>query len=104
MSMKTKSIAAALLTLLFLASGSAQSLDTAKLDQFLDRLAAKNKGMGGVTLARDGNVVHSHSFGYSYVNGSEKKPATAATKYRIASITKVYTATMIFQLVEEGRL
>ena len=102
--MKTKSIVAALLTLVFLASGSAQSLDKAKLDQFLDRLADKHKGMGGLTLMKDGNVVYSHSFGYSYVNGTDNKLATAATKYRIASITKVYTATMIFQLVEEGRL
>jgi CubicO group peptidase (beta-lactamase class C family) len=29
---------------------------------------------------------------------------TAETKYRIASITKTYTAVMTFQLVEEGRL
>jgi CubicO group peptidase (beta-lactamase class C family) len=104
MLMRTKSVAVALLTMAFLASGFAQSLDKAKLDQFLDRLAEKHKGMGGLTLVKDRDVVYSHSFGYSYVSETEKKLATAATKYRIASITKVYTATMIFQLVEEGRL
>src|SRR4029079_3847463 len=46
----------------------------------------------------------SHSFGYSYVDGTEKKAATAATKYRLASITKMYTAVMVLQLVEEGKL
>src|SRR4051794_3271643 len=78
--MKTKSVVAALLTLAFLGSGSgsAQSLDKAKLDQFLDRLADKHKGMGGLTLTKDGNVVYSHSVGYSYVNGNERKLATAA--------------------------
>ena len=70
----------------------------------MDRLAEKNKGMGSLTVAKDGNVLYSHSFGYSYVSGTEKKPATAATKYRIASITKTYTAVMVFQLVEEGKL
>ena len=90
--------------LALLASGSAQTLNTATLDGFLDRLAAKNKGMGSVAIARDGNVVYTHSFGYSYVSDAEKKPATAATKYRIASITKTYTAVMAFQLVEEGTL
>src|SRR5438874_9945159 len=79
------------LTLCF-ASGLAQTLDTGKLDRFLDRLAEKNKGMGSVTIVKDGNLAYTHAFGYSYVNGSEKKPATAATKYRIASITKMYTA------------
>src|SRR6185295_864141 len=52
-----------------------QGLDTGKLDRFLDRLAEKNKGMGSVVIAKDGNVVYSHSFGYSYVDGTGKKPA-----------------------------
>jgi CubicO group peptidase (beta-lactamase class C family) len=60
--------------------------------------------MGGVTLAKDGNVLYTHSFGYRQISGNEKKPLTAATKYRIASITKMYTAVMIFQFVEEGKL
>jgi CubicO group peptidase (beta-lactamase class C family) len=102
--MKTKTLVATVLALALLVSGYAQTLDTGKLDRFLDRLAEKNKGMGSVTLAKDGHVVYSHSFGYSYVNGAEKRLATATTKYRIASITKTYTAVMIFQLVEEGRL
>jgi D-alanyl-D-alanine carboxypeptidase len=101
--MKTKTAVATLLGL-FVASAHAQPLDKAKLDQFLDRLAEKNKAMGGLTIAKDGNVVYSRFVGFSYINGADKRPATAATKYRIASITKTYTAVMIFQLIEEGRL
>ena len=103
--MKTTIVVLALLLLALFGSGSAQQpLDKDKLDRFLDRLAEKNKGMGSLTIARDGNVLYSHAFGYSSVNGTEKKPATAATKYRIASITKTYTAVMVFQMVEEGKL
>jgi CubicO group peptidase (beta-lactamase class C family) len=102
--MKTRILLATLLTLALFTAGNAQTLDKAKLDQFLDRLAEKNKGMGGLTLAKDGNVLYTHSFGYSQISGNEKKPLTAATKYRIASITKMFTAVMIFQLVEEGKL
>jgi len=101
--MKTKIVFATVLAVA-VGAGYAQTLDKAKLDQFLDRLAAKNKGMGSLTLAKDGNVLYSHSFGYRYVNGAEKIPGDAATKYRIASITKTYTAVMIFQLVDEGKL
>jgi CubicO group peptidase (beta-lactamase class C family) len=90
--------------LAFFTAGYAQTLDKAKLDQFFDRLAEKNKAMGSLTLAKDGNVLYSRSFGYSQISGNEKKPLTAETKYRIASITKTYTAVMIFQLVEEGKL
>ena len=102
--MKTKTLFTTLLTLALFTVGHAQTLDKAKLDQFLDRLAEKNKGMGSLTLAKDGNVIYSHSFGYSQIDGNEKKPSNAETKYRIASITKMYTAVMIFQLVEEKKL
>jgi CubicO group peptidase (beta-lactamase class C family) len=102
--MKTEIRFATLLTLALCTAGQAQTLDKAKLDQFLDRLAEKNKGMGSLALAKDGNVIYNHSFGYRQINGNEKKPLTAETKYRIASITKMYTSVMIFQLVEEKKL
>ena len=102
--MKTKPLFATLLTLTFLTAGHAQTFDKAKLDQLFDRLFEKNKGMGSLTIAKDGTVLYTRSFGYSQVNGTEKKPLAAETKYRIASITKTYTAVMIFQLVEEGKL
>src|SRR3954447_8400489 len=95
---------ATLLILALFAAGHAQTLDKAKLDQFLDRLAAKNKGIGSLTLAKDGKVLYSRSFGYSQINGNDRKPLTAETKYRIASITKMFTAVMIFQLIEEEKL
>lgn len=102
--MKTKMLFATLLTLVLVTAGYAQTLDKAKLDQLFDRLLEKNKGMGSLTLAKDGNVLYTRSFGYGQINGTEKKPLTATTKYRIGSITKTYTAVMIFQLVEEGKL
>src|SRR5215467_2250847 len=102
--MKTTIRFATFLTLTMFAAGHAQTLDKAKLDQLLDRLAEKNKGMGSLTLAKDGTVLYTHSFGYAHINGNEKRGSTRATKFRIASITKMYTAVMIFQLVEEGKL
>jgi D-alanyl-D-alanine carboxypeptidase len=82
----------------------AQTLDKSKLDQFLDRLAEKNKGMGSLTLAKEGNVIYNRSFGYRHVNGDLKQPLDAETKYRIGSITKTFTAVMIFQLIEQEKL
>jgi len=101
--MKTR-LFTAMLVLVWSAGGPAQTLDTATLDLLFDRLLEKNKGMGGLTVARDGKVLYSRSFGYSLITDAEKRPLTADTKYRIASITKTYTAEMTFQLVEEGRL
>jgi D-alanyl-D-alanine carboxypeptidase len=102
--MKNKLLFSVLLTLTLMTAGHAQTLDKAKVDQLFDRLLEKNKGMGSLLIARDGNVLYSRSFGYSQINGNEKRPLNAETKYQISSISKTYTAVMIFQLVEEGKL
>lgn len=103
--MKIKLFTVILLTLaLFSASSSAQTIDKAKLDKFFDVLAEKNKAMGSVAAAKDGNLIYSRTVGYSQISVNEKKPASATTRYRIGSITKMFTAAMIFQLVEEGKL
>src|SRR4030095_5923072 len=67
-----------------------------------DRLAEKNKAMGSLTIAKDGHVLYTRAIGYSQIN--PKKPLTVASRFRIASITKTFTAVMILQLVEEGKL
>src|SRR5687767_11854504 len=102
--MKIKILSAIILALALFTAGYSQTPDKAKLDKFFDTLAEKNKAMGSLTVAKDGNVLYSRAVGYSQINGSEKKPLTTATKYRIGSITKMFTAVMIFQLVEEGKL
>src|SRR5688572_8758088 len=83
---------------------SAQQPYKARLDQFFDRLAEKNKAMGSLVISQNGTVLYSRSIGYSQINGTEKKPLTAENRFRIGSITKMFTASMILQLVEEGKL
>jgi CubicO group peptidase (beta-lactamase class C family) len=102
--MKMKILYATVLTVALCTASYAQTLDKAKLDQFFDRLAEKNKAMGSVTIAKDGNVLYSRVIGYSQINGTERKPLSAASRFRIGSITKMFTAAMIFQLVEERKL
>jgi CubicO group peptidase (beta-lactamase class C family) len=85
-------------------AGIAQTLDKAKLDQFFDRLAEKNKAMGGLAIVKDGSVLYTRAIGYGRIGGTEKKPLTMASRYRIGSITKMFTAAMILQLVEEKKL
>jgi len=102
--MKIKTLFATLLTLALFTTAQAQTLDKAKLDQFFDRLAEKNKAMGSLTIAKDGKVLYTRAIGYGQINETEKKLLTAASRFRIGSITKMFTAAMILQLVEEGKL
>ena len=72
--MRLKTLFAISLALALFTSGYAQTLDKAKLDQFFDRLAEKNKAMGSLVIAKDGKVLYTRAIGYSQINGSEKKP------------------------------
>src|ERR1051326_7056413 len=81
-----------------------QNLNKPKLDSLFNALSESNKVMGSVALSRNGKIIYSRAFGYSLISDKEKVFATTNTKYRIGSITKMFTAVMIFQLVEEGKI
>lgn len=82
---------------------SAQEINTAKLDSFFNVLGEHNKSMGSFAVSKNGKLVYQRSLGYSLLT-PERVSATSATQYRIGSVTKVFTATMIFQLIDEGKL
>ena len=102
--MKQKILAIILLTVLSVSAAFTQSLNKPKLDSLFNILAEKNKAMGCLTISKKGTVIYSKAIGYSFVSDKEKIPATEQTRYRIGSITKMFTATIILQLVEEGKL
>ena len=83
-------------------AGQAQQLNSTKLDSLLDGLAAHKKLMGSLTLARNGQVVYRRAFGVRQV--ATNTGATPATRYRIGSISKVFTAVLIMQLIDEKKL
>ena len=73
-----------------------------KIDSLLTYLYSSNKFMGSITIEEKGNVVFEKAYGYADVE--TKTAANVKTKYKIGSITKMFTATIIFQLVEEKKL
>lgn len=102
--MKIKILLGSIVILALFTTTYAQTLNKAKLDQLFDRLLKKNKGMGSIVIAKDGKVLYTRSFGYARITGTVMEPLTDHTEYRVSSITKTYTAVMIFQLIEEGKL
>jgi CubicO group peptidase (beta-lactamase class C family) len=60
--------------------------------------------VGSITagIVRGGELVWTASHGFA--NAGTRKPADRETVYRIGSITKMFTATMLLQLVEAGQL
>ena len=55
-----------------------------------------------IGIIHDQELIYARGFGYSDIN--EQIPATPETIYRIASITKTFTATALMQLRDKGKL
>jgi CubicO group peptidase (beta-lactamase class C family) len=74
--------------------------DTVQLDSLLLRLSRHHKMMGSLAVMEDGNLVYNRAVGLAQPG----TPATPESRYRIGSISKTFTAVIIMQLVEEGKL
>lgn len=69
----------------------------------LEEIAHKHKAIGlTVAVVKDNKVIYNHALGYSDLNKAEKM--TTDHVFRIASISKSFTATALMQLIEEGKL
>lgn len=90
--------------LIFCSLIKAQNINRAKMDSLFARLDANNKAMVSVTVYKNGKVLYNNAIGYKKIDGENKTPADVHTKYRIGSITKMFTSTMIMQLVDEKKL
>jgi len=90
----------------FILSGflvNAQSLyNVEKLDSLFNIINSNELAMGSISIFSNGEEVYQRSMGYS--NLEKASEANASTKYRIGSITKTFTAVVIMQLIEEGKL
>ncbi|CAL2102693.1 Class A beta-lactamase-related serine hydrolase [Tenacibaculum sp. 190130A14a] len=74
----------------------------AELDQLLTSFESEQKAMGTVSIFQNGMEVYNKSFGKA--NLALDKIANENTKYKIGSISKVFTASVILKLVEEKKL
>jgi D-alanyl-D-alanine carboxypeptidase len=91
-----------LIFLFFITTSFAQQFNTAKLDSLFSILETKDKFMGSIAVSENGKVIYSKAVGL--VDLHSKQKATAATKYRIGSISKMFTSSLIFKAIEENKV
>ena len=77
--------------------GLSQDFDTNKLDIYFNQLTANNKFMGSIAVYKDDSICYNKQFGYSEVL-NQTRP-NKETKYRIGSISKTFTAVLIFKAI-----
>lgn len=97
-----KKFTAFLLFALLATATFAQNFNSAKLDSFFNSLAANNKYMGNIAIAQNGKTIYAKAIGKADVETN--KIALTDSKYRIGSISKTFTAALIFKAVDEKKL
>jgi D-alanyl-D-alanine carboxypeptidase len=75
--------------------------EQARIQRALDRLTA-TEAPGAIVLVRDSNRTLRLTSGYG--NLDKKTPIRATDRFRIGSVTKTFVATVVLQLVGEGKL
>lgn len=58
--------------------------------------------MGSVSILHKDSIIYNKSVGYADVAAGQENNAT--TKFRVASISKTFTAVLVLQAVEAGKL
>jgi len=89
-------------SMFLLLAGPCLAQDTARMDQMIQSYVANHQFMGSVLVARDTQVVYSK--GYGSANLEWDVPNSPATKFRLGSVTKQFTAASVLLLEERGKL
>lgn len=71
-----------------------------RLDAYFDALAADKLANGSVAISVDGQLRYQRSVGFASLNNGVEEPADAGTRYRIDSVTELFTAVLVLQLAE----
>ncbi|MGU3375290.1 serine hydrolase [Chryseobacterium sp. M5A1_1a] len=95
-----RSILACLLFLLTI--NPAFSQKTKQLEKLLATYEKTGQFSGSILIAEKGKIIFEKSYGYK--NGPKKEKNTNNSLYRIYSTTKMFTAAVILQLEEQGKL
>ena len=75
---------------------------SAKVDEYMDAAVKVERFSGSILVARNGSPVVSK--GYGMANYEQSVPNTPQTVFRLASITKQFTAAAVMILQERGKL
>lgn len=79
-----------------------QTFNNQRLDSLFQVLEKKDKFMGSIAISKNGELLYSNTIGYCNIETSKK--ANYKTKYRIGSISKMFTASLILKSIEENKL
>lgn len=97
-----KKIIIACMLVLISTSVFAQTFNSKRLDSLFALLEKNNKYMGSIAVSENGKTIYTKSIGFDDLATSKK--SSINTKYRIGSISKTFTASLVFKAIEENKI
>lgn len=97
-----KKLTLIIILLFFCIATSVSFGQTPNIDNFLNPYIKDHNFSGTILIKKDDQVQYHKSFGFA--NRQFSIPNTNETKYKIASITKLFTSVLIMQLYEQGKI
>ena len=91
-----------ILFVLFSVTSFAQEKKFLALDSLFQILDENNRFMGSLSISENGKIAYNKTIGKADL--ASGKSSDNLTKYRIGSISKMFTACLIFQAIEENKL
>jgi CubicO group peptidase (beta-lactamase class C family) len=91
-----------LVAILLIPAAPSFAQDTARMEQVVQSFVSDGSFMGSVLVARGSDVVFSKGYGLANIDSKVSNSPTA--RFRVASITKQFTAASILLLQERGKL
>ena len=82
--------------------GFGQNLNTPRLDSLFQVLDKKDKFMGSIAVTQNGKLLYSKAIGYADIETRQK--VNTLSKYRIGSISKMFTATLILMAADNNKI
>ena len=100
--MKIARVYLLLIVALLAATNAFAQQNVRKIDELMKQYYDYGQFNGSILVADNGKIIYEKGFGMANMEWSI--PNQPDTKFRIGSVTKQFTATLVLQLVEEGKI
>ena len=78
-----------------------REINTKKIDDFLNYMTDNKQSIGSISIFRHGKEVYQKNFGQNQLPNGKWD---SNTRYQVGSISKLFTAIMLMQQIEKGKL
>jgi len=75
-----------------------------RIDAYLDALAKQELANGSLAISEKGQLKYQRAIGSAVIAPGGNEPADTGTRYRVGSVSELFTAALVMQLAEGGSI